>query len=63
MPEGDFEPNKELLSGQGTRLKKQSGLNLLAPPFNFKVKEEKQVLSVVLNEGTGAIVTTLYTLF
>lgn len=63
LPEGDFEPNKELISGQGTRLKKQSGLNLLAPPFNFKVKEEKQVLSVILNDGKGAIVTTFYTLF
>lgn len=61
LPEGDFVPNKELISGQGIRLKKQSGLNLVAPPFNFKVKEEKQVLSVVLNDGKGVIVTTLYT--
>ena len=63
LPEGDFVPNKELISGQGTRLKKQSGLDVLAPPFNFRVKEEKQVLSVILNDYKGAIVTTLYKLF
>ncbi|WP_299438380.1 class I SAM-dependent methyltransferase [uncultured Aquimarina sp.] len=63
IPEGDFVPNKDIISGQGIRLKKQSGLDILAPPFNFKVKEEKQVLSVVLNNGRGVIVTTLYTIF
>ena len=63
LPEGDFVPNIELISGQGTRLKQQSGLNVLAPPFNFKVKEEKQVLSVILNDCKGAIVTTFYKLF
>jgi len=63
IPKGDFTPNKEIISGQGIRLKKQSGLNLLAPPFNFNVKEEKQLLSVILNEDEGVILTTLYTLF
>lgn len=63
VPEGDFEPNKELISGQGTRLKKQSGLRLLAPPFHFKVKEEKHLLTVALKESKGIITTTLYTLF
>ena len=63
IPEGDFVPNKEIISGQGTRLKKQSGIKLLAPPFNFKVKEEKQLLSVVLDGGQGVIVTTIYEIF
>ncbi|WP_033957041.1 class I SAM-dependent methyltransferase [Psychroserpens jangbogonensis] len=63
MPEGDFVPNKEIISGQGTRLKKQSGIKLLAPPFNFKVKEEKQLLSVVLDDGQGVISTTIYEIF
>ncbi|MCM4166436.1 SAM-dependent methyltransferase [Arenibacter sp. H213] len=62
LPTGDFVPNKEIISGQGTRLKKQSGINVLAPPFNFTVKEEKQLFSVVSNEGKGVIVTTLYKL-
>ena len=39
LPEGNFLPNKDIISGQGIRLKKQSGLNLLAAPFNFKVKD------------------------
>ncbi len=63
LPDGDFIPNKDIISGQGTRLKKGSGINLLAPPFNFKVKEQKQLLSVSLNYGKGIIVTTLYTMF
>ncbi len=63
VPEGDFTPNKDIISGQGIRLKRQSGLNLLAPPFNFKVKEEKRLLSVILNDCGGVIVTTLYSIF
>ncbi|TXE15984.1 class I SAM-dependent methyltransferase [Psychroserpens burtonensis] len=63
VPEGDFIPNKDIISGQGIRLKKQSGLNILTPPFNLKVKGERQLLSVVLRDGKGLIVTTLYELF
>lgn len=63
LPDGDFIPNKEIISGQGIRLKKQSGLNLLAPPFNFRVKEEKQLASAILNDSKGVIVTTLYKVF
>ncbi|WP_438423905.1 class I SAM-dependent methyltransferase [Aquimarina macrocephali] len=63
IPEGDFIPNKEIISGQGIRLKKQSGLNILAPPFNFKVKEEKQLLSIALHGYKGIIVTTFYKIF
>ena len=60
VPEEDFIPNKDIISGQGIRLKKQSGLNVLAPPFNFKVIEGKQLLSVTLNDCKGVIVTTYY---
>jgi len=60
LPEEDFEPNKDIISGQGTRLKKQSGVNILAPPFNFKVREEKQLLSVKHPGFKGLLVTTLY---
>ncbi|MGY8913802.1 MAG: class I SAM-dependent methyltransferase [Flavobacteriales bacterium] len=63
LPAGDFVPNKDIISGQGIRLKKQSGLNLLTPPFNFTVKEEKQELSVFLNDVEGVVVTTIYTVF
>jgi len=63
LPEGDFIPNKDIISGQGTRLKKRSGLDLLAPPFEFAVKETKQLLSIPSKDGKGVIVTTLYTVF
>jgi len=60
LPEGDFIANKEILTGQGIRLKKQSGIDLLCPPFNFKVKEEKELLSIRLPDYRGVIVTTFY---
>ncbi|QOD61758.1 class I SAM-dependent methyltransferase [Polaribacter haliotis] len=63
LPNADFIPNKDIISGQGIRLKKQSGLNILMPPFNLKVKEEEQLLSTVLKDSKGVIVTTLYQLF
>lgn len=63
LPEGDFLPNEDIFSGQGIRLKKQSGLNILAPPFNFKVKEEKLLQSIKLDDSKGRIVTTIYTMF
>ena len=63
VPAGDFIPNKDIISGQGIRLKKQSGLNLLVAPFNFKVKSEKQLVATNLKDGKGIIVTTLYQVF
>ncbi|PRX39603.1 class I SAM-dependent methyltransferase [Salegentibacter salegens] len=62
LPEGNFEPNQDIISGQGIRLKKQSGVNLLAPPFNFKVVNEKQLLSINSSEFKGVLVTTLFTI-
>ncbi|CAM1354845.1 class I SAM-dependent methyltransferase [Tenacibaculum insulae] len=63
LPVGNFEPNKDIISGQGIRIKKQSGLNLLAAPFNFKVKENKIISAISLHNNKGIIVTTLYTVF
>ena len=63
LPKGDFTPNKDIISGQGIRLKKQSGVNILEPPFNLKVIEEKVLLSVDLGDGKGVIMTSLYKLF
>lgn len=63
LPEGEFIPNKDIISGQGIRLKKQSGINLLLPPFNMKVIDEKQLLAIQLKDRPGVIVTTLYKLF
>jgi hypothetical protein len=63
LPEGNFIPNADIISGQGTRLKKQSGLDLLAPPFNVKPKEQNQLLSLRLKGGQGRMVTTVYKMF
>lgn len=60
LPDGDFTPNCDIISGQGIRLKKGSGIDLLASPFHLKIKEEKQLLSVPLNDGKGRLQTTLY---
>ena len=60
LPEVSFEPNKDIISGQGIRLKKQSGVNITAPPFNFKAREEKQLLSQKHPGFKGVLVTTLY---
>lgn len=62
LPNEEFEPNKEIISGQGIRLKKRSGLDLLRPPFNFKVKEEKTLCSYSLEDNKGIIVTRLLVL-
>jgi len=63
VPEGDFVPNKDIISGQGIRIKNKSGINLVAPPFHLKVKEEKQLIAFPLGGNKGIIVTTLYVLF
>lgn len=63
IPNTPYIPNKDIISGQGIRLKKQSGLDLLAPPFNLKVKEITQLTSVTLNNEKEIIVTNLYKMF
>jgi hypothetical protein len=63
VPEGDFTPNKDIISGQGIRLKKKSGINLRASPFHLKVEEERQLVSYVLKDARGIILTTIYKLF
>jgi SAM-dependent methyltransferase len=60
IPTADFIPNEDLVSGQGIRLKKQSGINLVTPPFNMKIKEEKQIVLLILGAGRGRLLTTLY---
>ena len=63
LPNTDFIPNKDIISGQGIRLKKQSGINLLLPPFNMKVKEAINVLSIPVNHGQEKMLTTRYKMF
>lgn len=60
IPDDEFIPNKDVISGQGTRLKKQSGLDLLTSPFNFVIEEYTELLKI--KDDHGIIVTTLYKL-
>ncbi|WP_196888319.1 class I SAM-dependent methyltransferase [Aureivirga sp. CE67] len=61
IPEGEFTPNIDIISGQGIRLKKKSGLDVLAPPFNFKIKETK-VLLCIKDDWKGVILTKVFEL-
>ena len=61
LPDQEFTPNIDIISGQGIRLKKHSGVALQAPPFNFKVKAAKQLVSLPAPGVKGRLVTTLYT--
>lgn len=62
LPNGNFTPNKDIISGQGIRLKHTSGVDLLKTPFNLKVLEQCVLNTFVLDKNKGQIVTTLYTL-
>ena len=63
IPNGKFEPNKDIISGQGIRLKKKSGLQITMAPFNLKVIEEHVLSRLALEPGKGVIGTTLYTVY
>ena len=63
LPEGRFEPNRDIISGQGIRLKKGSGVDLLAPPFNLAVQEVRELLRIASPVYSGIIVTWVYTMF
>ncbi len=60
LPNGQFIPNKDIIAGQGIRIKKQSGLCLTKPPFNFKPKVERFLQTTQLTENKGNIKTILY---
>jgi hypothetical protein len=63
LPEGKFEANTDIISGQGTRVKKGSGVELTQPPFNLKPKSMQTMLTIKPNAGKGIIVTTMYQMF
>lgn len=63
LPLSKFEPNKDIISGQGIRLKKQSGLCIIEEPFNFKCEKESELLSIELGDKKGVIKTWLYQQF
>ncbi len=62
IPTGNFKPNKDIISGQGIRLKHNSGVDVLVEPFNLKVKSTKILNEIILDNDKGKIVTTLFRL-
>lgn len=63
LPMSNFISNLDIISGQGTRLKQNSGVNLLEPPFNLKIKEENNLCEHIIDHSKGRILTTLYTIY
>ena len=63
IPKHNFIPNIDIISGQGIRLKKNSGLDVTSAPFNFKAIDKKQLLKLNVNSKDQLIVTTLYQMF
>jgi len=63
IPLDNFTPNKDIISGQGIRIKQNSGVNILEPPFNLKIKDQKQLGEHLLENEKGRIVTTLFKVF
>ena len=63
IPNGEFIPNKDIISGQGIRLKYNSGVAVLKAPFNLKVKQATILDEAILEKGKGRIITALYQLF
>lgn len=59
VPEEAFEPNKDLISGQGIRLKKNSGVAILKEPFIFKAKKQTELLAIPNATFGGVVVTWL----
>lgn len=60
LPFGPFQPNVDIISGQGIRLKKKSGVDLLAEPFNLQIKETRELLRINLDKSKGILLTTLF---
>jgi hypothetical protein len=60
LPIGMFIPNRDIVSGQGIRLKQGSGVDLLEAPFNLSITAEQKIDDVVLPNNKGRIVTRIY---
>ncbi|NJB36138.1 class I SAM-dependent methyltransferase [Croceivirga sp. JEA036] len=60
LPEGEFKPNLDIISGRNIRFRKNSGVILEAAPFNFKPIAKKQLLAIQDATNGGVIITTLY---
>lgn len=60
IPAENFVANKDIISGQGIRLKKKSGVDVLQVPFNLEIVEEQKRSEIILEDNKGRIVTWFY---
>ena len=63
IPVGTFIPNMDIISGQGIRIKQNSGVNIMESPFNLKIKGQKQLGEHIFENSKGRILTTLYEMY
>lgn len=63
VPAGPFESNKDIISGQGIRIKQHSGVDLLKAPFNLRVKRVTLLVSIPLNNMGELIQTNVFQMF
>ncbi len=63
LPIGDFTANKDVITGQGIRLKQKSGVNVLQSPFDLEPIKTINFTTVVLEGNKGCITTKLYQMF
>ncbi|WP_158974445.1 class I SAM-dependent methyltransferase [Cellulophaga sp. L1A9] len=59
IPNGDYEPNIDMVTGMGNRVKKKSGVAIMAHPFNFKPIASYELLRIVLDDESS-IQTMVY---
>jgi hypothetical protein len=62
IPTHAFVPNKDKIASQGIRLKQNSGVDVMAKPFELKVTSTTILNEIVIGDTKGKIVTTLYRL-
>jgi len=60
LPSGEFSPNKDKITNLGIRLKQNSGVDILKPPFNLKIKSSNILNQIILEKEKGIIKTMLY---
>ncbi len=58
----NFTANHDIVSGPNIRLKYDSAVDLIKPPFNLKVKSEKNIYKAYSNDVDGFLNTQLYKL-
>lgn len=63
IPDGDFIANKDIITGQGIRLKQNSGVDLTKEPFNLKPLKSTTILQSKSSKYKGVIETKLYQMF